>query len=430
MLDYLAGQHVMLRARQPDDVPVLNRELYNDVAARSRADTRRWRPIPPDPGLRLTGARAKRARSDEFCAGPASKLQTMAVTASRVLDERALLDAARAGDDAAFGRLVEEHRARVHAHCYRMLGSVHDADDAVQDTLLRGWRALSRFEARSSFGTWLYSIATNVCLDALADRTKRVLPSDYGPPTAAAALDFARPLAETVWVEPYPTETLDLPDGYAAPHARFEQREAVELAFIAALQHLPATQRAVLILREVLGFSAREVSEALDTSVASVNSALQRARRSLDERLPERSQQQTLRLLGDRRVAEIVAAFVDAWTRADVDALRALLAEDAVFSMPPWPIWWRGREALVAVAAGGVDTCPPSRVTLTRANAQPAIAYYARDAETGRYLAAAIDVVTLDGSAIVDITAFVTPRVFASFGLSLELPDESVAPVS
>jgi RNA polymerase sigma-70 factor (ECF subfamily) len=354
----------------------------------------------------------------------------MVVTASRVLDERALLDAACAGDDAAFGRLVEEHRARVHAHCYRMLGSVHDADDAVQDTFLRAWRALSRFEARSSFGTWLYSIATNVCLDALAARTKRVLPGDYGPRAAAAALDFGRPLAETVWVEPYPTDTLALPDGHALPHARFEQREAVELAFIAALQHLPATQRAVLILREVLGFSAREVSEALDTSVASVNSALQRARRSLDKRLPERSQQRTLRALGDRRVAEIVAAFVDAWTRADVDALRTLLAEDAVFSMPPWPIWWRGREELAAVAAGGVDTCPPSRMMLTQANAQPAIAYYARDAETGRYLAAAIDVLTLDGSAVVEITAFVTPAIFASFRLPSELPDEWVAPVS
>jgi RNA polymerase sigma-70 factor (ECF subfamily) len=354
----------------------------------------------------------------------------MAVTPSRVLDERTLLDAARAGDNAAFGCLVEEHRSQVHAHCYRMLGSVHDADDAAQDTLLRAWRAVSRFEARSSFGTWLYSIATNVCLDALADRTKRVLPSDHGPPTAAAAVDFGLPLAETVWIEPYPTDTLGLPDGHAAPHARYEQREAVELAFIAALQHLPATQRAVLILREVLGFSAREVSEALDTSVASVNSALQRARRSLDERLPERSQQQTLRLLGDRRVAEIVAAFVDAWTSADVDALRTLLAEDAVFSMPPWPIWWRGREELAEVARGGVDTCPPSRVTLTRANAQPALAYYARDAETGRYLAAAIDVLTLDGSAIVDITAFVTPAIFASFGLPSELLDESVAPLS
>ena len=240
-----------------------------------------------------------------------------------------------------------------------MLGSLHDADDALQDALLRAWRGLPGFDGRSALRTWLYRIATNACLDTIARRPKRVLPIDYGPSTASFATDFGEPLIESVWIEPYPNETLGLPDGYASPEARYEQREAIELAFIAALQHLPATQRAVLILREVLGFSAHEVAESLDTTVASVNSALQRARRSVEERLPERSQQDTLRALGDERVSKLVDAYVDAWMRRDVDALRALLAEDAVFSMPPWPIWWRGRDTIVSVAKDSADTCPP-----------------------------------------------------------------------
>jgi RNA polymerase sigma-70 factor, ECF subfamily len=327
---------------------------------------------------------------------------------------------ATAVDERGFRRVVDEHRAELHAHCYRMLGSFHDAEDALQETLLRAWRGLPGFDGRSSLRTWLYRIATNVCIDAIARRPGRVLPIDHGPPTAPTT-DFGPPLVETVWVEPYPDEALGLPDGSAAPHARYEQREAVELAFVAALQHLPARQRAVLILREVLGFSASEVSQALDTSVASVNSALQRARRSIERRLPERSQQQTLRLLGDRRAREIVDAYVDAWTRRDVETLRTLLAEDAVFSMPPWPAWWRGRDAIAAMLRLGADTCPEARAVPTRANAQPAVAYYSLDAPSGRYLAAAIDVFTLDGEAIADITGFVAPRMFADFGLPAEL---------
>ncbi len=215
--------------------------------------------------------------------------------------ERELLEAARGGDEDAYGRLVEPHRGELHAHCYRMLGSVHDAEDALQDALLRAWRGLPRFEGRSSLRSWLYTIATNTCLDAIEKRPKRVLPVDYGPPPIPTT-GPGEPLVESVWVEPYPDETLGLEDGFAAPEARYEQRESVELAFIAALQHLPANQRAVLILREVLGFSAREVAETLETTTASVNSALQRARAAVDERLPEQSQQATLRSLGDERL--------------------------------------------------------------------------------------------------------------------------------
>ena len=344
----------------------------------------------------------------------------MAVTSTSSLQEPALLEAARGGDEDAFRRLVEGHHASLHAHCYRMLGSLQDAEDALQETLLRAWRGLAAFEGRSSANTWLYRIATNACLDAISRRPKRVLPVDYGPPTAPD-VDAGQPLVESVWVEPYPDERLGLADGYAAPEARYEQREAVELAFIAALQHLPARQRAVLILREVLGFSAREVSETLETTVASVNSALQRARTAIDERLPEQSQQATRRSLGDEQIRGIVERYVDAWEKGDVEALRRLLAEDATFSMPPWASWWRGRETIAGFAAAAHEFCAEATSLPMRANGQVAIAYYHKDADTGRYKPAAIDVITLEGVLIKDITAFITPQVFPRFGLPPEL---------
>jgi RNA polymerase sigma-70 factor (ECF subfamily) len=346
----------------------------------------------------------------------------MSLTRSRPETEQALLEAARGGDEGAFGRIVEEHRAELHAHCYRMLGSVHDAEDALQETLLRAWRGLGGFGGRSSLRTWLYRIATNACLDVIGKRPKRVLPIDYGPPSEAGG-DPGQPLVESVWLEPYPDEMIGLADGYAAPEARYEQREAVELAFVAALQHLPATQRAVLILRDVLAFSAREVAASLDTTVASVNSALQRARKAVDERLPELSQQETLRSLGDERLRDLVQRYIDVWAQGDVDGLRALLAEDAVFSMPPWASWWRGRETISGFAEHAVETCGDARTVPIRVNGQAAIAYYLRDRETGRYRAAALDVLTLDGAHVEEITAFATPEAFPRFGLPVELDD-------
>jgi RNA polymerase sigma-70 factor, ECF subfamily len=342
--------------------------------------------------------------------------------------DAALYEAARGGDAGAFGRLVEAYRGELHAHCYRMLGSVHDAEDALQDALLRAWRGLSRFEGRSSLRSWLYRIATNTCLDLIKRRPKRVLPIDYAP-AADPHGGPGRPLSETVWVEPYPDEPLGVPDGRALPEARYEQRESVELAFIAALQHLPASQRAALILREVLGFSAREVAETLDTTTASVNSALQRARKTIDERLPERSQQATLRALGDDAVRTLVERYVDAWERGDVDAVASMLAEDAAIAMPPMASWFRGPDVLVflrdwAFSGRLYNALGRRRVRVipTRASGQPAFGTYSWDPETERFLPAVLQVITLRGDRIEEITGFVVPDLFSRFGLPAELP--------
>jgi RNA polymerase sigma-70 factor, ECF subfamily len=322
--------------------------------------------------------------------------------------EQELLDAARAGDEGAYGRLVEHYRGELLAHCYRMLGSVHDAEDAIQEAMLRAWKGLKNFEGRSSLRSWLYRIATNTCLDAIGKRPKRVLPVDYAP--AADPHDGpSDPVVESVWVEPYPDEKLGLEDGYASPDARYEQREAVELAFIAALQHLPANQRAVLILREVLGFSAKEVAESLETSVASVNSALQRARATVDDRLPEQSQQETLRALGDEELRELVDSYVDAWERNDVGAVVELLAEDASFTMPPLASWFSGRDEIEI----WLTNSPMSgdwrwQVVRTQANGQPALAYYSWDPAQETFLPFALNVLTLEGKAIKEVDAFIT----------------------
>jgi RNA polymerase sigma-70 factor, ECF subfamily len=319
----------------------------------------------------------------------------------------ALVAAAGAGDEDAFAQIVEPYRHELHAHCYRMLGSVHDADDALQETLLRAWRGLSGFGGRSALRSWLYTIATNVCLTQIARRPKRVLPIDYGPATDPH-VQPGQPVVESIWLEPYPDETLGLEDGVAAPHASYEQREAVELAFVAALQHLAANQRAVLILREVLGFSAKETAAMLDTTVASVNSALQRARAAVAERVPERSQQATLRTLGDDEIRQLVDRYVDAWERCDVDAFAEMLAQDATFAMPPMSTWYRTREGIRIWA--GLSPLTGEwrwRALRTRANGQPALAFYAWDQASGSYLPFALNILSFRGKEISDVTAFI-----------------------
>jgi RNA polymerase sigma-70 factor (ECF subfamily) len=288
-----------------------------------------------------------------------------------------------------------------------MLGSVHDAEDALQDALLRAWRGLPKFEARSSLRSWLYRIATNASLDAIGKRPKRVLPVDYGPPRDPHDGPLI-PLADSVWVEPYPDEELGLEDGYAAPEARYEQREAVELAFIAALQLLPANQRAALILREVLGFSAREVAETLETTTASVNSALQRARKAVGDRTPELSQQATLRSLGDDGVRDVVQGYVDAWDRGDIEAVVAMLTDDACFSMPPAPSWHKGHEQLTEfLGVGPLSGDWRWRHVLVRASGQPTLAFYCWDEAAGTHLAFALNVLTIRDRLISDVTAFI-----------------------
>src|SRR6266516_6649325 len=340
-------------------------------------------------------------------------------SASTVLPrERELLNAAQTGDRGAFGQLVAPYRRELQAHCYRMLGSYADAEDALQDTLLRAWRALARFEGRSSLRSWLYRIATNTCLRAIERRPKRVLPIDYAP--AADPHDgLADPTSELTWLEPYPDVKLGL-GGPAGPEARYEQREAVELAFIAALQHLPARQRAVLILRDVLGFSARETADVLETTPVSIDSALQRAHKTVDDRLPSHSQQQSLRLLGDEQLGELVERYITAWEQNDVDAVVSMLAEDARIVMPPLPSWYSGRDQVAAFLRhyplNGVRRWT---MVATSANGQPAFATYEWNEQTGAFTPHSISVLTLRGGQIEEIMAFLDPKLLAPFGLPL-----------
>jgi RNA polymerase sigma-70 factor, ECF subfamily len=322
-------------------------------------------------------------------------------------------------DQAAFERLIGPHRAELQAHCYRMLGSSPDAEDALQETLLRAWRGLPSFEGRSSLRSWLYRIATNVCLKMIERRPKRVLPIDYGPPSDPHEV----PVVEGVWLDPYPDDSLGLEDGPTSPEARYEQRESVELAFVAALQHLPGRQRAVLLLRDVLGFAPAEIAKALDATPASVSAALQRARRAAAERMPVRSQQATLRSIGDERLRDAVERYVRAWEREDIAAIVAMLTDDATFSMPPRPTWHSGRAAVAAfLAAAPLSGRRRWRHVPVRANGQPAFALYASPLGEARYVADAIEVLSFDSSArIASVTAFKEPAMFARFGLPSEM---------
>jgi RNA polymerase sigma-70 factor, ECF subfamily len=316
-----------------------------------------------------------------------------------------MTEAIRDADEEYFAELIEPHRRELHAHCYRMLGSVHDADDALQETLLGAWKGRSGFEGRSSLRSWLYAIATNACLRILEGRKRRELPGGAGRGDDPRE-PLGGPLAESVWIEPYPDELL-----------RYENREGVELAYVAALQLLPPNQRAALILREVLGFSARETAEILETSVASVNSALQRARAKLERELPARSQQETLRGLGDERARELVARFVDAWNRADVTGIVAMLSEDASFSMPPLPTWFRGKDDIAAFLTAFLEGERSSgstwRFEATSASGQPAMLGYRRTHESGRNRLDSLVVFTFEGERVAAITTFLGTGVLA-----------------
>lgn len=334
------------------------------------------------------------------------------------IDADDLVGLARSGDDAAFAAMVEPHRRELLAHAYRMLGSVVEAEDALQETLLAAWRGLPGSAGRSSLRTWLFTIATHACLRLASKHPPRLLSCDYSPARTGVE-DLGDPVPGPVWLEPYPqdarpwTSNEDLD-----PAAAYLQRESVELAFVAALQHLPGTQRAVLLLRDVLGYSAAETAEALGTSVPSANSALQRARATLAERRPQRSQQAELTALDGAATAALAAAFVTAWERADVPALVKLLTADARFTMPPLPAWFDGRDDVAEFLTRRVFATAWRLVPLT-AKGQLAFACYQHDGQ--RYRLGAVNVLSLRDGLICWIAGFVDPVTVASFGLPAEV---------
>jgi RNA polymerase sigma-70 factor, ECF subfamily len=352
--------------------------------------------------------------------------QGSAGTAAGAAEAR-LLELARAGDQGAFEALVEPRRAELRAYCYRMLGSVEDADDAVQNAMLRAWRGLGAFEGRSSVRSWLYSIATNTALDITRGRSRRELPTGFGAPGSPFA-GHEPPVTDPVWLEPYPDQWL--PDtALVSPETRYELRESVELAFMIMLQRLPPLQRAVLILRDVLGFPAADAAAQLGTSTAAVNSALQRARAAARAGQPDRSQQAVLRSLGEQDLARLAQRYADAMEDGDVDTLLSMLTQDATWCMPPIPTWFRGHDALRQWLVR--EPMPLRwRHRPTTANGQLAVAGYLYDPDAGDFVPWVVDVLTLspDGK-IAAVTAFFAKegrdraQFFAAFGLPPDAPN-------
>jgi RNA polymerase sigma-70 factor, ECF subfamily len=316
-----------------------------------------------------------------------------------------------------FARLTDPLRPELLAHCYRMLGSAHDAEDQVQETLLRAWRSFGQFEGRSSLRTWLHTIATNTCLRALETRGRRPLPSGLGAPGENPAGPLAAAQPEVPWLEPVP-DALVWPES-RDPASVAVSRTSVRLALIAALQYLPARQRAVLILRDVLGWRAAEVAELLGMSTTAANSALQRAREQLRQLAPAEEEIGEPAAAGDRALVDRYAAAVE---NADAAALAELLREDAVFEMPPLPAWFEGRAAILLFLSTHVLREPGLFTVIpTAANGQPAIAAYQRGAD-GVARAHAVQVLTVRESRVARIVAFLDPGLFATFGLPPALP--------
>ena len=334
----------------------------------------------------------------------------------------AVLARARAGDEQAFGALTGPYLGELQLHCYRILGSVADAEDVLQETLLAAWRGLAGYQGRASPRAWLYRIATNRCLNALRDSGRRPRAQPPGPPFEPPEPTRA---GEPVWLEPYPDVLLDeMPDRSAGPDARYEAKETIALAFVAAVQHLPPRQRAVLVLRDVLGFRAAEVAGMLEASEAAVNSALQRARATMAAQLPGPGREQAPPPRSARET-ELAERFAGAYASDDIDALVALLTDDARFTMPPVPLEYQGPAAIAGFLRhsarwrGG----RPYRLIPTRANGQPAYGCYLQDAHTAVFRAHGLIVLTLEGGRISAITRFVDNSILNRFGFPRTLAD-------
>ena len=332
------------------------------------------------------------------------------------------LDRARAGDGDAFRELTDPHRGELQLHCYRILGSVQDAEDMVQETLLAAWRGLDRFEERASMRTWLYKIATNRCLNALRDSGRRPQPAAQSWPGGAPPEPTRR--AEPLWLEPYPDALLDdLPDAAPGPEARYEAREALALAFMAGLQRLPPRQRAVLVLRDVLGYPAAQAADMLEASEISANSALQRARATLSAQFPAggRDRAPAPRSARER---QLVSRFVDAFEAADIERLVSVLTDDAWMTMPPEPLEYQGHAAIAEFYVTRTWWgARPIKLVPTRANGQPAFGYYLHDAHAPVAHANGLVVLTLAGDKISAITRFGDNSLLPHFGLPRTLRD-------
>ena len=331
------------------------------------------------------------------------------------IEERGGSTATRGSED--LPDMLEQHRVELTAYAYRMLGSAFEAEDAVQETLLRAWKGFEGFEGRAALRSWLYRIATNVCLDMLSGRGRRARPMDLGPAGVADKRLLGEPLPEVTWIEP-------IPDGRALPVGGdpaevAESRETIRLAFVAALQHLPARQRAVLILREVLRWKASEVAELLETSVPSVNSALQRARATLAS--ADLTTGEALRPMDEEQRA-LVARYVDAFERYDMDSLTSVLREDASWSMPPYELWLQTHDDVRRWCLGPGIGCRGSRLVPVEANGMPAFGQYKPSDREAILEPWALQVVEVSGNRIAGITFFLdTKRLFPLFGLPAEL---------
>ncbi|KAA2255909.1 sigma-70 family RNA polymerase sigma factor [Solihabitans fulvus] len=329
-----------------------------------------------------------------------------------IAEDGEVVAAARAGDESAFGGLVERYRRELQVHCYRMLGSFEESEDLVQETFLRAWRKRESFQGRATFRAWLYRIATNACLDFLDQHPRHPVRHDA--------------VTEIPWLQPYPDRLLEpIVSGEAEPDNAVVARETIELAFLIAVQHLPPGQRAVLILRDVLGWSAKDTAALLEVSVASVKSALQRARPTLKQHLPQRRLDWAPSTAPTQEERALLQRFMDAHERADTAAFAALLSEGVRLTMPPYPFWFVGRQAVVNFSEHAFGPDSPLyqghwRSVLTRANRRPAIAGYVRLPGDSGYRAQALTVLRIEDGMISEITAF-EPRLFPAFGLPLEL---------